>query len=100
MADEIVVAALVRKRAELAGRIVHARAELDGMLASLAALDATLRLFDASAEPESIRPTPFCPSDAALRLCRSPDPAVAAGRLAALVPRLLGACPAWPWRRV
>ncbi len=56
MADEIAVAALVRKRAELAGRIDHARRELDGMLAGLAALDATLRLFDPEIRVESIRP--------------------------------------------
>ena len=46
MADELAVAALVRKRAELAGRIAHARRELEGMPTGPAALDATLRLFD------------------------------------------------------
>jgi hypothetical protein len=63
MADEIVVAALVRKRAELAGRIAHARADLDGMLASLAALDATLRLFDPGIRVESIRPKTYKPGN-------------------------------------
>jgi hypothetical protein len=61
MADELATAALVRKRAELAGRIGHARAELDAMLASLAALDATLRLFDPELRPQAIRPKPFPP---------------------------------------
>ena len=61
MADEIAVAALVRKRAELAGRIAHARRELDAMLAGLAALDATLRLFDPGIRVEGIKPKRFRP---------------------------------------
>src|SRR4051794_6321611 len=61
MADGLATAALARKRAELAGRIGHARAELDAMLASLAALDATLRLFDPELRPQAIRPKPFPP---------------------------------------
>src|SRR5918997_2796126 len=63
MADEIAVAALVRKRAELAGRIDHARRELDAMLASLAALDTTLRLFDPTIRVESIRPKAHRPGN-------------------------------------
>jgi hypothetical protein len=63
MADELAVAALVRKRAELAGRIDHARREMDGMLASLAALDATLRLFDPAIRVESIRPKAHRPGN-------------------------------------
>jgi hypothetical protein len=62
MADEVLAtAALVRKRAELAGRIEHTRAALDVMLASLAALDITLRLFDPELRPQTIRPKPFPP---------------------------------------
>src|SRR3954451_10230015 len=61
MGDELATAALARKRAELAGRIDHTRAELDAMLASLAALDATLRLFDPELRPQAIRPRPFPP---------------------------------------
>src|SRR3954468_23794664 len=61
MGDELATAAMVRKRAELAGRIEHARVELDAMLASLAALDATLRLFDPELRPQAIRPRPFPP---------------------------------------
>src|SRR4051795_660824 len=62
MADgALAKAAPVRKRAELAGRIEHARAELDAMLASLAAIDATLRLFDPELRPQAIRPKPFPP---------------------------------------
>src|SRR5918998_4956239 len=63
MADEIAVAALVRKRTELAGRIDHARRELDGMLAGLAALDTTLRLFDPGIRVESIRPKAHRPGN-------------------------------------
>jgi hypothetical protein len=55
------LAGLVAKRAELAGRIEHARSELDTMLASLAALDATLRLFDPEIRVQAIRPKPFPP---------------------------------------
>src|SRR3954466_4727809 len=61
MADELATAALVRKRAELAGRIEHMRSELETTLASLAALDATLRLFDPELRPQAIRPRPFPP---------------------------------------
>ena len=61
MATDLAVAALSRKRAELAGRIEHARSELDAMLASLAALDATLRLFDPEIRVQAIRPKPFPP---------------------------------------
>src|SRR3954452_1059994 len=61
MADELVTAALVRKRAELAGRIEYGRTELEAMLASLAALDPPLRLFDPELRPQAIRPKPFPP---------------------------------------
>ena len=69
---DLAVAALVRKRAVLAGRIEHARSELDAMLASLAALDATLRLFDPGIRVQAIRPKPFPPVQGA------PAPAFAA----------------------
>ena len=58
---DLAVSALTRKRAELAGRIEHARAELDAMLASLAAVDTTLRLFDPGIRVQAIRPKPFPP---------------------------------------
>jgi hypothetical protein len=44
--DTFAISALVRKRAELAGLVDHARAELDALTANLGHLDATLRLFD------------------------------------------------------
>src|SRR4051794_15476453 len=61
MADELATAALVRKRAELAGRVEHTRGELDAMLARLAALDATLRLSAPQLRPRATRPKPFPP---------------------------------------
>ena len=61
MAQSHCLSGLVAKRAELAGRIEHARSELDAMLASLAALDATLRLFDPEIRVQAIRPKPFPP---------------------------------------
>jgi hypothetical protein len=61
MADELTVAALIRKRADLAGRVEHMRSELETTLASLAALDATLRLFAPELRPQAIRPKPFPP---------------------------------------
>ena len=59
MADTIAFGALLRKRAELAGRIEHAYTELEGLLADVAALDTTLRLFDPEVQLEAIRPRPL-----------------------------------------
>lgn len=44
MADTIAPGALLRRRAELAGRVEHAHAALERMLADLAGLDTTIRL--------------------------------------------------------
>jgi hypothetical protein len=55
MAQELAVAALVRKRAELAGRIDHARLALQELIAQLGALDATICLFDPTMKPAVIR---------------------------------------------
>ena len=59
MADTIAFGALLRKRAEMAGRIEHAYTELEGLLADVAALDTTLRLFDPDVHLEAIRPRPL-----------------------------------------
>ena len=56
MARRIALAALVRKRAELAGRVEHAYAGLERMLADLAGLDTTLRLFDPDIRLDAIKP--------------------------------------------
>ena len=56
MAEPHVVAALVRKRAEIAGEIEAAEKRVARLRADLLHLDATLRLFDAEAEPLAIPP--------------------------------------------
>jgi hypothetical protein len=55
MAQDLAVAAMVRKRAELAGRIDHARLALQELIAQLGALDATICLFDPTMKPAAIR---------------------------------------------
>jgi hypothetical protein len=55
MAQDLAVAALVRKRAELAGRIDHARLARQELIAQLGALDATICLFDSNMKPATIR---------------------------------------------
>jgi hypothetical protein len=55
MAQDLAVAALVRKRAEMAGRIDHARLALQELIAQLGALDATICLFDPTIKPAAIR---------------------------------------------
>ena len=56
MAEPHVVSALVRKRAEIAGEIEAAEKRVARLRADLLHLDATLRLFDADAEPLAIPP--------------------------------------------
>jgi hypothetical protein len=55
MTQDLAVAALVRKRAELAGRIDHARLALQELIVQLGALDATICLFDPTMKPATIR---------------------------------------------
>lgn len=54
--DTFAVAALVRKRAEVAGRIAHATAEIAKMRGTLAAIDTALGLFDPEIRAELIPP--------------------------------------------
>ena len=61
MADPHVVTALVKKRAELAGEIEATHERLRQMLADLENIDATLVLFDADYQVETIRPKAFRP---------------------------------------
>lgn len=56
MAEPHVVTALVKKRAEMAGEIEAAEQRVDQLRADLIHLDATLRLFDPEALPETIPP--------------------------------------------
>jgi hypothetical protein len=53
---DLAVAALVRKRAELAGEIEHAQDRIAELRATLVHLDATIRLLCPDAEPELVKP--------------------------------------------
>src|SRR4051794_27567556 len=53
---DIATAALIRKRAELAGEVEALDARCDQLRADLAHLDAVIRIMDPAAEPESIKP--------------------------------------------
>ena len=56
MAEPHVITALRKKRAELAGEVVAARRRLEKLRDDLDAIDRTLRVFDPTQHPESIRP--------------------------------------------
>ncbi len=58
---DLALAALIRKRAELAGEIERTHAAMKRMLADLDSLDATLRIFDPGIEVAAIRPKAFRP---------------------------------------
>src|SRR4051795_9075143 len=55
------VAALVRKRAEIAGQIAHARAEVARLQGKLAAIDTALEVFDPAIRAELIPPKRYRP---------------------------------------
>jgi len=61
VAEPHVIAALVKKRAELAGEIEATHERLRQMVADLENLDATLRLFDPDIKAETIKPKAFRP---------------------------------------
>ena len=61
MAEPHVVTALVRKRAEIAGRIEHTQTALRQLIIDLDNLDATIRLFKPDIDLEEIRPKPLPP---------------------------------------
>jgi hypothetical protein len=56
MAEPLVIHALRNKRAELSGAIIQAEKDLARLRADLCGLDATIRLFDPTAKPASIKP--------------------------------------------
>jgi hypothetical protein len=56
MADQIAIAALTRKRAELSGEIIRAQRDIERLRGEIAALDTTIRIFDPSQVPARIRP--------------------------------------------
>src|SRR4051794_24484990 len=55
------VSALVRKRAEIAGQITHARTEAARLQAKLATIDAALEMFDPAIRAELIAPKRYRP---------------------------------------
>ena len=61
MAESLVIAGLVRKRANLAGDIENTHDRLREMVADLEHLDATIRQFDPDYRVEAIRPKAFRP---------------------------------------
>lgn len=63
MTEQYVVAGLVRKRAELAGKIEHTYNELRRMVADLETTDAALAIFDPDFKAETIKPRAFRPPD-------------------------------------
>lgn len=58
---DYMVTGLVKRRAELAGKIAATHAELGKMVTDLETLDATLRLVAPDVEVEAIRPRSFRP---------------------------------------
>jgi hypothetical protein len=56
MADPHVISALRRKRAELSGELTAAEKRIVQLREDIAGLDRTIRVFDPTAEPHTIRP--------------------------------------------
>ena len=67
MKNEHTINALMRKRAEIAGRIEHHQTHLRQAIIDLDNLDATLRLFQPDIDLEEIRPKPFPPRNVAFK---------------------------------
>jgi len=63
MTEPHVISALVRKRAELAGDIENAQADIKRMIRELEGLDQTILLFDGDYRIEAIRPKAFRPPE-------------------------------------
>jgi hypothetical protein len=56
MADPHVISALKDKRAELSGELIAAEKRIVELRADISSLDRTIRVFDPTAEPHTIRP--------------------------------------------
>ncbi len=67
MAAPHVVTALIKKHAEIVGRIEHTQTELRQLIINLENIDAAIRLFEADIDLEEIRPKPFPPRNQVLR---------------------------------
>ena len=57
MADPHVISALKAKRAELSGELIAAEKRILQLREDISSLDKTIRVFDPTAEPHTIRPT-------------------------------------------
>jgi hypothetical protein len=55
MAESHIVSALVRKRTEVAGRLLEAERQMAGIHDDLAHLDAVLRMFASDLDPSTIK---------------------------------------------
>lgn len=66
MTNSFVISGLIAKRAELSGAIAAAEKAVDQMRANLESLDITIRLFDPSVAPKTIKPKQKRPSKAQL----------------------------------
>lgn len=67
MAETHVVSGLIAKRAELAGQLEAAQAEVRRLLIDIDNLDATLRLFKPDIDLAEIKPKPLPPRSAAYK---------------------------------
>lgn len=67
MENEHTIAGLIRKRAELAGRIEHCQAELRQLVIDLQHIDAAIRLFKPDADLAALEPKPWPPVHQAFR---------------------------------
>lgn len=67
MENEHVLGGLVRKRAEIAGRIEHTQAELRKLVTDLDAIDAAIRIFDPEADTGAIKNRRYPARHAAFR---------------------------------
>ncbi|HRK94814.1 MAG TPA: hypothetical protein PK694_00700 [Rhodospirillales bacterium] len=70
MAELHVVTALIAKRAELAGQLEAAQAEVRRLVIDLDNVDATLRIFKPDIELDEIKPKPLSPRSAAYTKAR------------------------------
>ena len=67
MVNEHLLSGLMRKRAELAGKLEHHQAVVRQLFIDLDNVDATIRMFDPDIELNEIRPKPLPPRHAAYK---------------------------------
>src|SRR5689334_15151575 len=67
MTDEHTMAGLLRKRAEIAGKLEHAQTIVRQLVIDLDALDTTIRLFSPDIDLEDVRPKALPPRHAAFK---------------------------------